>query len=139
MANAVFTKYKQALLSGGANIPDLDSATIKAAIIDTAIDTPNTGAAGDEYLSDVSAAVIATSAALANKTVVAAVFDADDVTVTDPGGGATGEALILYADTGVAATSRLLAYLDTGVTGLPITLDGVDDLIRWNASGIFAL
>jgi hypothetical protein len=40
-------------------------------------------------------------------------------------------------DTGNAATSRLIAYIDTA-SGLPVTLGG-DVTVRWHASGIFAL
>jgi hypothetical protein len=49
------------------------------------------------------------------------------------------EALLIYIDTGSAATSRLVAYIDTGVTGLPVTPNGGDIVITWNASGIFQL
>ena len=37
------------------------------------------------------------------------------------------------------ATSPLVAYIDTGVTGLPVTPNGGDIAVAWNASGIFAL
>jgi hypothetical protein len=33
----------------------------------------------------------------------------------------------------------LVAYLDTGVTGLPVTPNGGDITISWHASGIFQL
>jgi hypothetical protein len=37
------------------------------------------------------------------------------------------------------STSALICFLDTGVTGLPVTPNGGDITITWNASGIFAL
>ena len=46
---------------------------------------------------------------------------------------------MIYIDTGSSATSRLVAYLDTGVTGLPVTPNGGDIAITWSASGIFKL
>ena len=46
---------------------------------------------------------------------------------------------MIYIDTGSSGTSRLVAYIDTGVTGLPLTPNGGDVSITWNASGIFAL
>ena len=46
---------------------------------------------------------------------------------------------VIYIDTGVAGTSRLVAYIDTGVTNLPVTPNGGDITITWNASGIFAI
>jgi hypothetical protein len=42
-------------------------------------------------------------------------------------------------DTGTAATSPLVAYIDTGVTGLPVTPNGGNITVTWNASGIFQL
>jgi hypothetical protein len=53
--------------------------------------------------------------------------------------GATVEALVIYIDTGTAGTSRLIGFIDTGVTNLPVTPNGGDISITWNASGIFAL
>jgi hypothetical protein len=41
----------------------------------------------------------------------------------------------LYADTGNPATSRLILLSDDA-TNLPLTLDGTDDEIQHNASGI---
>ena len=66
------------------------------------------------------------------------VFDGADVTFTSVTGSSV-EALVLYIDTGSAATSPLVAYIDTSVTGLPVTPNGGDIAITWNASGIFAL
>lgn len=40
---------------------------------------------------------------------------------------------MVYIDTGVAGTLRLIAYIDTGVTGLPVTPNGGDINITWDA------
>lgn len=53
--------------------------------------------------------------------------------------GATAEAILIYQDSGTATTSPLVAWLDTDVTGLPVTPSGDDVTITWNASGIFQL
>ena len=50
-----------------------------------------------------------------------------------------GEPLVIYKDTGVAGTSALIRFIDTGVTGLPITPSGADVTVRWHASGIFSV
>lgn len=135
MANAIYPKYKQACISGGANT-NLSAGTVKVMVIDTADEVYN---AADEFLSDITGAgIVATSPALTTKTVTNGVFDADDPTIT----GVTGdqaEALIFFVDTGVAGTSRLIAFLDTGWTGLPVTPNGSDITLQFNASGIFAL
>lgn len=78
-----------------------------------------------KFLSDVpgGAVRVFTTAALANKTTTAGVADADDPAATSPATGPAVTALIYYADTGVEATSRLIAY-DDEATGLPFTPDG---------------
>ena len=53
--------------------------------------------------------------------------------------GNTAEALVFYIDTGTAGTSRLIAFMDAGVTGLPVTPNGGDITVTFNASGILAL
>lgn len=135
MANAIYPKYKEALLDGASNI-DLDGGTIKAVLVDTGAYSYS---ASHQFLSDIpSGARIATSSALASKTITNGVFDAADFTwsaVT----GVQSEAIVLYYDTGSAATSRLIAYYDTGVTGLPVTPNGGDINVTVNASGFFAL
>jgi hypothetical protein len=137
MANAVYPTYKVACLTG--NAPNLASVDVKAVLVDTNGGTPYTYSAAHEFLTDVPAGSrLSTTAALGSKTTTGGVFGAGNIALPDAGGGATGEALILFVDTTDAATSRLIAYIDTA-SGLPITLDGVADTIQWNASGIFAL
>jgi hypothetical protein len=139
MANRIFRKYAHALFTTKTNCPDLSADDIRVVIVDTAVDNPDTTITGDGFLADIAAgARLAVTGALAGKTVVDAVFDATDVSVPDAGGGATGEVAVVYFHTGVEATARLLFLIDTA-TGLPLTLDGVADLLRWHASGIAAL
>ena len=136
MANAIYSKYKEACMKGGANI-DLDTGTVKAALVDTGTYTFSDA---HEFLSSLTG-VVGTAQAIATTTVgtvAAAVFDGDNVTYTAVSG-ASAEAIVIYVDTGVAGTSRLVAYLDTGVTGLPVTPNSGDISITWSASGIFKL
>jgi hypothetical protein len=50
------------------------------------------------------------------------------------------EALVIYRkNSGANTTWRLVLYLDTSVTGLPVTPNGGDITVTWNASGIFGL
>jgi hypothetical protein len=133
MANAIYPKYKEALLDGSANI-DVNDGTVKVALVDTGTYTYN---AAHDFLDDISG-VVGTAQTIANTTVTNGLFDGDNVTYTAVSGN-TVEALIIYIDTGVAGTSRLVAYIDTGVTNLPVTPNGGDITITWNASGIFQL
>lgn len=133
MANAIYPLYKQALLDASANV-DLNDSTVKVALIDTGTYTYN---AAHEFYSSVSG-VVGTPQTIANTTVTNGLFDGDDVTFTSVSGNSA-EALLIYIDTGTPATSRLVAWIDTGVTGLPVTPNGGNIAITWNASGIFQL
>lgn len=133
MANAIYPLYKQALLDGDSNI-DLNDGTVKVALVDTGTYAYS---AAHDFLDDLSG-VVGTAQTIANTTVTNGLLDGDDVTFTAVSGN-TVEALVLYIDTGTPATSRLVAYLDTDVTGLPLTLNGADVTIAWNASGIVQL
>lgn len=133
MANALYPKYKEVILGAGLNLTSLN---LKVVLVDTGAYTYS---AAHQFLSDIAVgARIATSGNLASKTVTNGTFDAADITITAVSG-TTVEALVIYNDTGTASTSNLIAYMDTGVTGLPFTPNGGDVTITWNASGIFAL
>lgn len=133
MVNAVYPKWKEALMGGSAN--SALNGTVKVALVDTGVYTFN---AAHDFLDDLSTARVGTDQTLGTKTFVDGVFDAADATfpaVT----GVTVEVLVIYIDTGTPATSRLVAYIDTGVTNLPVTPNGGDIGITWNAAGIFKL
>lgn len=133
MANAIYPKYKEALLDGASNI-DVNDGTVKVALVDTGTYTYSSA---HDFLDDISG-VVGTAQTIGNTTVTNGTFDGDNVTFSAVSG-ATVEALIIYIDTGNSATSRLVAYIDTGVTGLPVTPNGGDITISWHASGIFTL
>lgn len=132
MASVVYPKYKEALLTGSANT-SLTTGTVKAALVDTGTYTYN---AAHDFYDDVTG-VVGTPQTIANKTVVNGLFDGDNVTYTGLTG-SSAEAIIIYIDTGSAATSRLAVYIDSA-TGLPVTPNSGDVAISWNASGIFQL
>jgi hypothetical protein len=133
MANAIYPKYKQSLLAGDANI-SLTTGSVRVALVDTNVYSYN---AAHDFLNDVTG-ITATSAALGTKTVTDGTFAAGSATFTSVTGNQS-EALVIYIDTGVAATSRLVAFLDTSITGLPVTPNGGDITVSWNASGIFRI
>lgn len=136
MANAMYPTAKKAILDG-----DIDFLVddIKWLLIDTASYTYSDT---DEFRDDIAAGVVATSAALAGKSTTGGVFDASDLSPTFTAvTGATAEALILFKDTGTAGTSRLILYLDTVASGLPVTPNGGDiNVVHDNgANKIFAI
>jgi hypothetical protein len=138
MANALYPIWKQALLAGSANADiDTDDTTDGpfCALVD--LGTYTYSAAHDFY-SDLSG-VVGTDQRISTPTVVTGTFDGDNLTYTAVSG-ATVEALIIYRkNSGANTTWRLVAFLDTSVTGLPVTPNGGDITVTWNASGIFTL
>ena len=135
MANALYDKARQKFLEGQINWLD---DTIKVILVDLADYTPNLST--DEFLSHIpSAARVAVSSALTNKTTTAGVADADDITFTSVTGDQS-EALVIYKDTGTESTSALIAYIDNA-TGLPVTPNGGDIIVQWDngANKIFRL
>lgn len=134
MANALYPKWKEQLLQFTAN-NNLSSGTVKVALVDTGTYTYSST---HQFYSSVSSAVVGTPQTIGSKAFTDGVFDGADVTFTAVTGNSV-EALVLYIDTGTASTSPLVAYIDTSVTGLPVTPNGGDITITWNASGIFAL
>lgn len=133
MANALYPKWKEAIIqaTSGSSL----AGTLKAVLIDTA---DYTYSAAHDFYDDASAGAVGTPGTIGTKTYTNGVLDGADVTFTAVSGDPC-EAIILFLDTGTPSTSRLVAYIDTGVTGLPVTPNGGDITITWNASGIFAL
>ena len=132
MASGLYDNGREAFLAG-----DIDWAVddIKVVAVDTSDYTVDLAA--DAFLDDVpGGARISTSGNFSGKTVTAGVADASDVTLT----AVTGDdisALVVYKDTGVEGTSRLIAYIEAG----PISPNGSNVTITWDngASKIFKL
>ena len=121
MGNALFGKFKEYMLA------PLSSGDIKAVLVDLADYTPNMDT--DQYLSDIPAgARVATSGNLSGKTSTNGYADSDSFTFSSVSGDVS-EAIVLYKDTGVAATSPLIAYIDEATAGLPITPNGGDIIV----------
>lgn len=127
MANALYDLGRQGFLEGTI---DWDTDNIKCGLIDAADYTVNL-ATHNDHADIPGAAIEATSGNLASKTVTAGVADAADITFSSASGDVC-EELIIWQDTGVSGTSRLICNLDTA-TGLPVTLNGGDVNVTWDA------
>jgi hypothetical protein len=137
MANAIYPKYKQSLLSGDTNTALTGSGTtgLFVAMVDTGTYTYS---AAHQFYSDLSG-IVGTDQEVTSPTLTNGTVDGGDVTYTAVSGNSV-EALVLYRkNAGANTTWRLVAYIDTSVTGLPVTPNGGDIGITWNASGIFSL
>jgi hypothetical protein len=94
----------------------------------------------DEFLADIVAGDrVAAAVALAAKTSTNGVADADNTTFPSVTTGLTIRYLAIYKDTGVEATSPLIALIDSmddgagGSTALSIPTNGGDVVIVWDA------
>lgn len=126
MANGLYDAARAAFLNADIDWTNDD---IRAILIDTASYTVNLST--HDFLDDIpGGARVATSSALSGKTSAAGVADANDVTFSAVSG-ATVEAVVIYKHTGTESTSNLIAYMDTGMTGLPVTPNGGDITVQW--------
>lgn len=135
MANALYDFAREAFLK--ADI-DMEVDTIKCVLLDSADYTASLST--HDFLNDVPvAARVGTPQTLGSKTFTAGVFDAADVTFTAVTGDPC-ELVLIYKDTGVEATSNLIALIDTA-TNLPVTPNGGNITITWDsgANKIFKL
>jgi len=133
MANALYSKAKEAFLNGSINMA---ANTVTIALVDTGVYTYSSA---HQYRNEVANNAVISSTTLSNKTITNGVFDADDATFSSVTG-ANCEALLIFQDTGVQSTSRLIAYIDSA-TGLPILPNGGDISVAFSSgsSKIFAL
>jgi hypothetical protein len=138
MANAIYPKWKEALLQNSAdsNLDGSGTTGVFVALVDTGTYTYN---AAHQFYSDLSGIVGTDQEIGATKAYTNGVFDGGDLVFPSVTGNSV-EALVIYRkNAGANTTWRLVAYIDTGVTGLPVTPNGGNINVTWNASGIFAL
>lgn len=138
MANALYPLFKQALLN---KEHDLNSDSIQATLIDTADEsysaTDDTYVAGANGIADL--AKVAVFGPLTTPTIANGVFDTDNFTWTAVSGDVS-EAIILWNTTPTTPTADpLIAWYDTGMTGMPVTPNSGDINVTVNGSGWFAL
>lgn len=125
MANILYDSAREKFLT--ANLNWL-SETIKAILVDTGAYTVS---AAHSHLSDIpGGAIIGSAVTLSNKSATGGAADANDLTFSTVSG-TTIEAVVLYVESGSAATSQLIAYIDSA-TGLPISPNGGDIIVTWD-------
>lgn len=127
-----FLSLNAHLASGGTFDPTADS--LRYVLCGSGY-TPDTAVGGDQFLDDIPAGErLATSEPLTGVTVTGRTVDANDGTLTDPGGGDTGTLIVLYQDTGTEGTSRLINHFSVSHI-----LDGTDDTISISADGLYEI
>lgn len=136
MANKVYPKFKASGHTGAADT-NLLAGVVKVVLVDAGGYTYDDA---HEFLSDIPAgARIAISNALASKVMTPmAAFQSGNARLD----GVTGlsiECVVIVIDTGAPGTTRLVAFYDTGVTGLPVTPGGESYNVIPDAAGWFVL
>lgn len=141
MANHLYGTWKSALLTAATNVSlNVDDATNGPFCMLHDVGADAFSATNDFY-DDIIAGIIGTDQRITTPTVAAAtgVFDGDDLLYTAVSG-ASVEALSIYRkNSGANTTWRLVAFIDTGQTGLPVTPNGGNIAVAWHASGIFQI
>lgn len=139
MANAIYPKYKQSLLTEADANKSLDQSTANVAPYAALVDTGTyTYSATHQFYSSLTG-VVGTDQQITTPTVSSGLFDGDDCTFPSVTGNSV-EAVVVYRkNAGANTTWRLVLYDDTSITGAPVTPNGGDIRITWNASGIMQL
>lgn len=137
MASAVYPKALQSFLTANPSI-DVDTDTIKVAAVDLTADY--TYSSTHQFKSSVTSYAGTTDATLSTVTGTNGTMDAADLA---PAWASLAQsttktigALVVYKDTGTASTSPLIAYIELAS---PVTPNGGDINITWNASGILSI
>ena len=137
--NVIYNSFKQKIMDGSI---DLDTDTIKVALVTSSYTVSQDD---HEDYADITNEVVgagytAEGATLANAAVTKdntdneGVFDADDVTWGSST--ITARGAIVYKDSGTAATSWFICYIDFGANK---SSSSGDFVITWNAEGILVL
>lgn len=134
MANALYTKYKEAALAGTA---DFDADTM--VMILGRISGYTVNLSTHDFLDDVPGGSRAsTTSALTSKTTTNGTADAADPTFTAVTAGASCDYVVLTESNGTESASQLYAYYDTG-TNFPITPNGGNINVTISGSGLYSL
>lgn len=125
MSNSVYPKALEAFLAGDLSWRD-DS--IRLCLVGVAY----TYSDDHQFLSDVSP-IVATSPLLTSKTVSLGAAAAADVTLPLVSGVRV-ESLVVFQDSGVASTSKLICHIDSIALGLPLDPTGGDVAVKFGES-----
>ena len=134
MANVLYSLGREAFLTGNISWSADD---VRACLVKSTY----TFSDSHQYMSDIGTNDNGRSAALSGKTTTNGTADASDTSLTATAATAC-NALVVFKHTGVDGTARLIAYIDTPTSGLPMTpAAGQTVNITWDngANKIFTL
>lgn len=131
MADFLYDLNKEAWMGGGSDIVDIDTDDINATLVRASTYTPDQAA--DDFYDTVTTPVAEASGFL-SITLSGVNVDAVDFTFTAVGAGAEIDLLVIWKDTTVDGTSRVVAKYDISVTP-----NGNDINVSVHVSGLFDL
>jgi hypothetical protein len=132
MTSQAYPKTLEAAL--GAVLPD--TVTIQA------LNATYVFSTADQHISDIAGGdMVGNPIAMTTIAFTNGILTADNPTITGLSGGDVIAAFVIYNDTGVAATSRLLGFYDTDATGAAIsyTSDGTNLPVTFPGVTIFSV
>jgi len=143
MANRFYNSFKNYLLDNppttATDAVDFIAGPIKAVLLD---EGAYTYAATHTHYSDAVVGAIGTPQTITTPTVgsvAVGVFDGDNVTFTAVSGASVESILLFQSNGGANTTWPLIGVIDQVASGLPVTPNGGDITITWNASGILSI
>ena len=142
MADSAYTNFKRGLLEGEFDLNATDDIRIALLMTNTTADTEEDVATISAFTTldemdgaNYSRAALASEAVAADNANDRGEFDADNVTFSSLGAGTRDIAgILLYKHVTDDTDSVPMAWIDSG--GFPITANGGDLTISWNAEGI---
>lgn len=133
MANTTFQEWEHSMFGSPTHSAiSVTTDDLKIVMVDEGTDTPSPST--DTDLADIAAgARVDTSPNLGGKSLSSGAFKGSATTFSATTG-ATVESLVMYKDSGAAATSPLMLYIDTA-TGLDLTPNGSDVIVTPSTAG----
>ena len=140
MATVISDEFRNAQLGAPTHsVVDLNTDNIDVSLLDQT-DAGTIAVTTVDY-DEVDAADVVATTDIASPTIGSVgvgVFDAADTTFSSVTGDAA-DYLTLWKNSGTPATSPLVVTFDSATTGLPVTPNGGDITVTWNASGILSI
>lgn len=138
MASGLYLKAKQSFLANEIKWVTGTTDAFRVFLVDNADYLVNL--TDHEFATVFSGTGVVATGTIANPSASNGIADADDVTLTAVVGDQS-ESLVIVKWTGNLATTRLIAYIDTFQSGMPVTPNSGDIVITWDngANKIFAL
>jgi hypothetical protein len=138
--NAVYPLYKQSILNADTNVNLTTDTTVDGPFTSLVNTGTYTYSAAHQYFNSVTG-VVGTDQRITSPapTVTVGTLAGGNLAYTAVSG-AVVQALIIYRhNSGANTTWRLVLFMDTGVTGFPVTPNGGNITVTWNGSGIFTI